>query len=100
MPATDGRRAGQGREVTDVVLVCGNCGLSFTWTAGEQEWYGRKGYARPKRCQTCREAKRAEEGRSDRPVEADKRDPRDADERAVRGRGDEVVGHIHRWWGD
>ena len=44
---------------TDKSLQCADCGATFTFTAGEQEFYAARGYANePKRCQTCREARK------------------------------------------
>ena len=45
----------------DKTLQCVACGASFTFTGGEQEFYQSKGYTNePKRCPTCREARKAE----------------------------------------
>ncbi len=45
---------------TDKTLTCVECGASFTFTASEQELFATKGYQNePKRCTTCREARRA-----------------------------------------
>ena len=47
----------------DKTLQCSECGGSFTFTAGEQEFYQTKGYANePKRCPTCRQARRTDRG--------------------------------------
>ncbi len=41
-------------------LQCRECGVSFVWTAGEQEFYAQKGLANvPSRCPDCRKARRA-----------------------------------------
>jgi CxxC-x17-CxxC domain-containing protein len=46
---------------TDKTLQCSDCGISFTFTAEEQEFYAAKGYANePKRCPACREARRSQ----------------------------------------
>jgi len=38
-------------------LRCSDCGASFTFTAGEQEFYQTKGFTNePKRCSFCRKA--------------------------------------------
>jgi CxxC-x17-CxxC domain-containing protein len=49
---------------TDKNISCVQCGNSFVFTAGEQEFYAEKGYTNePKRCRPCREdAKRAKGG--------------------------------------
>ena len=47
--------------LSDKTLVCVECGSSFTFTAGEQEFFASRGYINePKRCPTCREARRSE----------------------------------------
>jgi CxxC-x17-CxxC domain-containing protein len=49
---------------TDKTITCVQCGNSFVFTAGEQEFYAEKGYTNePKRCKPCREdAKRSKAG--------------------------------------
>jgi CxxC-x17-CxxC domain-containing protein len=50
---------------TDKTLQCSDCGAIFTFTAEEQEFYASKGYANePKRCPSCRGAKRAQRSSS------------------------------------
>jgi len=42
-------------------LQCSDCGTAFTFSAEEQEFFASKGYTNePKRCLTCREARKAE----------------------------------------
>ncbi len=49
----------------DKSLQCAECGATFTFTAEEQEFFASKGYTNePKRCPTCREARRATRGGS------------------------------------
>lgn len=44
----------------DKTLVCKDCGNEFTFTAGEQEFYGEKGFQNePSRCKECRSSRRA-----------------------------------------
>jgi CxxC-x17-CxxC domain-containing protein len=44
----------------DKTLQCRECGASFTWTAGEQEFYAQKGLVNiPSRCTDCRKARRS-----------------------------------------
>ncbi len=44
----------------DRTLVCSDCNNSFVFTAQEQEMYYERRYANaPKRCPTCREARKA-----------------------------------------
>ena len=40
----------------DLELKCGDCGATFIFTAGEQEFYDQKGFTAPKRCNECRTA--------------------------------------------
>jgi len=51
--------------VEDKTITCVDCNSPFTFTAGEQEFYEKKGFVLPKRCKDCRELKkrnRDEEG--------------------------------------
>ena len=46
-------------EFVDRQLTCMDCGQSFVFTAGEQDFYDRKGFKEePKRCKNCREARK------------------------------------------
>lgn len=46
--------------LTDKSLVCRDCGQTFTFTVGEQEFYQSRGLQNePKRCPQCRAARRA-----------------------------------------
>lgn len=48
---------------TDKMLQCSDCGVTFTFTAEEQEFYASKGFTNePKRCPACREARRSQRG--------------------------------------
>ncbi|GHU62889.1 hypothetical protein FACS189445_6060 [Spirochaetia bacterium] len=40
-----------------ISITCINCGKSFDFTPGEQQYYRGKGYVNPKRCKECREKK-------------------------------------------
>jgi len=45
----------------DKSIQCADCGATFTFTAEEQEFFQSKGYTNdPKRCPSCREARKAE----------------------------------------
>ena len=47
----------------DKTLTCSDCGSSFTFTSGEQEFHQSKGFTNePRRCPTCRTARRGSEG--------------------------------------
>ena len=46
-------------EFQDRNIQCIDCHQNFTFTAGEQEFYERKGFREmPKRCKPCREARK------------------------------------------
>ena len=42
----------------DRELQCADCGLPFTFTAGEQLFFWTKGLSEPKRCKQCRMLRR------------------------------------------
>ena len=45
----------------DKSIVCSDCGTTFTFTAGEQEFFASKGFTNePKRCSACRQAAKAQ----------------------------------------
>ena len=45
----------------DKSLQCVDCGITFTFSADEQEFYQSKGFTNePKRCPSCRAARKAE----------------------------------------
>jgi len=45
----------------DKTLQCSDCGADFTFSAGEQEFFQSRGYVNePKRCPSCRQARKAE----------------------------------------
>jgi len=47
----------------DKSIRCADCGATFTFSAGEQDFFQTKGYTNePKRCPSCRQAKKAERG--------------------------------------
>ena len=45
--------------MADKTLTCRDCGATFTFTEGEQDFYAQKGYSEPSRCPDCRAAKKA-----------------------------------------
>ena len=46
---------------TEKTLQCADCGQSFAFTAGEQEFYASKQLTNePKRCPSCRQARKSE----------------------------------------
>lgn len=45
----------------DKTLQCSDCGATFTFSAGEQEFFSSKGFTNePKRCPTCRQSRRSQ----------------------------------------
>jgi CxxC-x17-CxxC domain-containing protein len=47
-------------EFVDRQIACMDCGQPFVFTAGEQEFYERKGFREePKRCKPCRDLRKA-----------------------------------------
>jgi CxxC-x17-CxxC domain-containing protein len=49
----------------DKTLTCRDCGQTFTFTVGEQEFHASKGFNNdPSRCQECRAARKASRGDS------------------------------------
>jgi hypothetical protein len=45
-------------DFTDKEIVCRDCGTSFMWSAGEQEFFTQKGLVNtPSRCPICRKKK-------------------------------------------
>jgi len=45
---------------TDKSLQCSDCGINFTFSVQDQEFFAQKGYTNePKRCPTCRDARKA-----------------------------------------
>ena len=47
----------------DKTLECQDCGISFTFSADEQELFAQRGYTNePKRCTVCRVAKKQQRG--------------------------------------
>lgn len=41
-------------------LTCQDCGAEFIFTAEEQEFFAARSYSEPKRCPSCRTARRTE----------------------------------------
>ncbi len=45
----------------DKSIQCSDCGTTFTFSAGEQEFFQTKGFTNePRRCPDCRRAKKAQ----------------------------------------
>jgi CxxC-x17-CxxC domain-containing protein len=47
---------------TDRTLNCVECGAEFIFSADDQDFHARKGYQEPKRCPSCRQARRSDRG--------------------------------------
>ncbi len=48
---------------TDRQMQCVDCGATFTFTSGEQEFFSNKGFTNdPKRCSACRKSKKQARG--------------------------------------
>jgi CxxC-x17-CxxC domain-containing protein len=43
-------------------LTCVQCGTSFSFSEGEQQFYQERGYSLPKRCKACRDQAKAARG--------------------------------------
>lgn len=44
----------------DTTLTCRDCGQTFTFTSGEQDFYASRGFSEPTRCADCRAARKAQ----------------------------------------
>jgi CxxC-x17-CxxC domain-containing protein len=45
----------------DKSLTCSDCGMNFTFSAQDQEFFAQKGYTNePKRCTSCRESRKTQ----------------------------------------
>jgi CxxC-x17-CxxC domain-containing protein len=50
-------------EYTDKTLTCSDCGMAFTFSASEQEFFASKGFQNePGRCPDCRAARKQQRG--------------------------------------
>jgi len=50
----------------DRVLECADCHGTFVFTAGEQAFYQERGFSEPRRCPSCRSARRTNRSGGDR----------------------------------
>ncbi len=44
----------------DKTLTCADCGQSFTFSEGDQAFYAERGFSEPRRCPSCRAARKAQ----------------------------------------
>jgi CxxC-x17-CxxC domain-containing protein len=51
--------------MADQVITCTDCGQEFTFTESEQAFYADRGFSIPRRCASCRAAKKAARGAGD-----------------------------------
>lgn len=52
----------------DKSITCVDCGAEFTFSADEQQRFAERGFTNePKRCKTCRDARKAQQGGGNRP---------------------------------
>jgi len=49
---------------TDKILRCADCGQDFAFSASEQEFYASRDFTEPRRCPTCRAARKAARGQN------------------------------------
>ena len=45
----------------DLQLTCSDCGQEFTFSGEDQAFFQERGYSVPKRCKSCRQAKKNEQ---------------------------------------
>jgi CxxC-x17-CxxC domain-containing protein len=48
--------------MTDKTLTCADCGREFAFTASEQQFFADRGFSEPRRCPSCRAARKASNG--------------------------------------
>ena len=48
--------------MADKVLTCADCGMEFTFTASEQQFYADREFSEPRRCASCRANRKAQRG--------------------------------------
>jgi CxxC-x17-CxxC domain-containing protein len=49
---------------SDKTLVCADCNQEFAFTSSEQQFYADRQFSEPRRCPSCRAAKKAQRGDS------------------------------------
>ena len=49
----------------DRTLTCADCSQEFVFTASEQQFYQERGFSDPRRCRSCRAARKASMGSGD-----------------------------------
>ncbi|MFC1933392.1 zinc-ribbon domain-containing protein [Chloroflexota bacterium] len=60
------KRGGHPMSFEDKSIQCSDCGTTFTFSSGEQEFFQTKGFTNePRRCPECRRANKARRPQSD-----------------------------------
>jgi CxxC-x17-CxxC domain-containing protein len=54
--------------MTDRALTCADCGEEFVFTASEQEFYADRQFSEPRRCASCRAARKLSRGGNSEPI--------------------------------
>jgi CxxC-x17-CxxC domain-containing protein len=54
--------------MTDRTLTCADCGQEFVFTSSEQEFYNERQFTEPRRCPSCRAARKLSRGGSSEPA--------------------------------
>ncbi len=49
---------GDNKKMADKNIVCADCGETFVFTEGQQEFFAQKGLNEPKRCKACVQARK------------------------------------------
>lgn len=49
---------------TDRTLTCADCGQQFVFSESEQQFFADRGFSEPRRCSSCRAARKAQQGSS------------------------------------
>ncbi len=47
---------------SDRTITCADCGQEFVFSASEQQFYADRGFSEPRRCPSCRQARKAARG--------------------------------------
>ena len=48
----------------DKILTCSDCSQEFAFSASEQQFYADRGFSEPRRCPSCRAARKSQRGDS------------------------------------
>jgi CxxC-x17-CxxC domain-containing protein len=54
--------------MSDRTLTCADCGQEFVFTSSEQEFYAERQFSEPRRCPSCRAARKLSRGGSSEPA--------------------------------